>query len=841
MKHTGVMPSEARFANARDHGWRMRAAIAACILAWLIMGPQAQFARADQPPDSVSTSQALALRLVELAQNTVRDQQIPLDPHWQQCAALLEAAHRCDPAEPRYLRLLADALIQLRRTDGALEALAALRKLCPEDRAAQIQTIELHAARMQSLDQKLAYLRGVISAESVPPEVRSTAALRCWELLMHKGDSGEAGRMLDQAITLNPLNVAALAARYQTAAPTASPVQRVAMLLDIIRANPANHEILAALARELAFAGLVNDAIEWYGHAALTAQRAGVAMPRPMLLDYAAELILAERHDQAAALLDGMLAAADDEYAAIILRLLAARRLDQKEVCQALPVQARNALINRIAIVRQSMGVAGATTRPVKQAKLPLPDLAPDVEALKSPERGAARAAWLQALGDLAWFEVYFNNQPAEAEKLMKLFALVADPQDAASSTFAARMAGWILLAQGGRADEARVKLSAAAERDPLAALGLIRIFAADGADRDKAVAAGAKLLADNPAGVPAALIADALRDLGVKPAPAPAAAGIAPLLRSFPRQWLRIITNPSEFYILRAEPVRLSVQYGQPMFIRVILRNVGDFPITIGPDGVIPDGLWFDARTIGLLEGSFPNLCFERITEQIILRPRQQIVMIVRIDQGPLAAFLKQPQAIAPAVGVAVTVRNHPLPRAQTAMPGPARCFAELAPPLDRAPFRIMDSKAIDAVVAAAAGGADAQRISAIELTALLASIIHSQAEESGLRARAEPMFDVLRKAGAETDPAVRAWALFMLAFYGGAEQRPVIVQRMLADEAWQTRLLGLIGVAALPPERREQLLSAIAASDRENSVRQYAAAALELIRQPPATRPAP
>lgn len=821
---------------------RRRPPVAFLCLLCTAIGPLALPLSGAAPAGGPSAAQALALRLAELAQNTLRDQQLPLEPHWQQCAALLDAASRCDPSEPRYLRLLADSLLHLRDTDAALDALTALRRLCPEDRAAQIETIDLHASRMQTLDQKLAYLRGVLGADAVPADVRSVAAMRCWELLLHKGDAGEAARMLDQAITLNPLNVAALLARYQTAGPTAPPAQRTAMLIDLIRANPANPAMLAALARELAFAGLVADAAEWYRHADATARRAGATLPRQVMLDHAAELLLAERFDEAASMLDGMLSAADDDYAAIVLRLLAARRLDQKEACESLTVQARNALINRLAVVRQSMGVAGAATRPVKQAKLAVPDLSADVELLKAAERQPARAAWLQAVGDLAWFEVYFNNQAAEAEKLMRLFALAADPQDAASNTFAARMAGWIFLVQGGRAAEARVKLSAAAERDPMAALGLVRSYAADASDRDKARATAAKLLTDNPAGVPAALIADAVRDLDVKVAPTPAAAGILPLLRSFPRQWLRIIDSPSMFYTLRAEPVRLTVQYGEPLLIRVMLRNTGEYPITIGPDGVIPDGLWFDARTIGLLEGSFPNLCFERITEQIVLRPRQQITMTVRIDQGALAAFLRQPQAIAPAVGVAVTVRNHPLPRAQTSVPAPARCFAELAPPLDRAPFRIMDPKSVDGVVAAATAGSGGQRIRAIELAALLASIMRSQGEESDLRARGDAIFDALRNSGAaDTDPVVRAWAMLMLAFYSTAEQRPVIVQRMLADAAWQARLLGLAGAAALPADRRQQTIAPLVNHDPDRAVRRYAAAVLELLSQPPATRPAP
>ena len=80
-----------------------------------------------------------------------------------------------------------------------------------------------------------------------------------------------------------------------------------------------------------------------------------------------------------------------------------------------------------------------------------------------------------------------------------------------------ARLQGWSFLVDG-KDDEARVKLSAVADRDPLAALGMIQL------DKDKPAAttdaAAKKLLTENASGMMGALLMEALRTrFGLMPA----------------------------------------------------------------------------------------------------------------------------------------------------------------------------------------------------------------------------------------------------------------------------------------------------------------------------------
>jgi len=123
------------------------------------------------------------------------------------------------------------------------------------------------------------------------------------------------------------------------------------------------------------------------------------------------------------------------------------------------------------------------------------------------------RDAYLQSLGSLAWFELYFSGQTIEADRLLGVIRAISDPQNQQTAVFIARMEGWLFLLQGNKPGEAKVKLSAAAEKDPFAALGLVRLYAEE--DKAKARAEAQKLLSANGSGLLGAMLYHDLRELG--------------------------------------------------------------------------------------------------------------------------------------------------------------------------------------------------------------------------------------------------------------------------------------------------------------------------------------
>src|SRR5258706_2992700 len=195
--------------------------VAAAVMVLVIGSLGGRLCAADDTSDS---GPALAFRLTELAQRILRGEAAPSSPAMRQAEALLIAATRLDPKEPRYWRLLADSQIDLHDNAGALETLGTLRKLIPEDQVAQLEYIDLIVDRMQTADQKLDYLRGLLAVDVIAPEIRSAVAWRCAVLLNEKRKAADADAMVKQALTLNPLNWQALYYQYQQATANGSQV-----------------------------------------------------------------------------------------------------------------------------------------------------------------------------------------------------------------------------------------------------------------------------------------------------------------------------------------------------------------------------------------------------------------------------------------------------------------------------------------------------------------------------------------------------------------------------------------------------------------------------------------
>jgi cytochrome c-type biogenesis protein CcmH/NrfG len=101
---------------------------------------------ADQPAPTDPADAAVAEHLCEVAQSTLRAQTIT-PPTWQAATALLEAAARLNPAEPRYWRLLAEAQLRQDNAAGAAAAFASLMRADPGSRVAQARLIDIYLAR----------------------------------------------------------------------------------------------------------------------------------------------------------------------------------------------------------------------------------------------------------------------------------------------------------------------------------------------------------------------------------------------------------------------------------------------------------------------------------------------------------------------------------------------------------------------------------------------------------------------------------------------------------------------------------------------------------------------
>ena len=231
--------------------------LTALLLAF-ITAPRSAQPRRQDPGDA-----AMAEHLALLAQSTLRHG--PSTPQQlAHAAALIEAATRLNPNEERFARLLADACLSAGDGPAALAALNNYRRLAPGDVHAQIQSIQLYAAGMNTSEQQVAYLSSLVDKTQVSPDVRAYAATALARLRFERSEVEHAHRMLDKALELNPLDIDALHLALERDLQQDDRPRRVQAMLNVLRANPVQPRVCAQLAGELSRAGLSESAAEWY-------------------------------------------------------------------------------------------------------------------------------------------------------------------------------------------------------------------------------------------------------------------------------------------------------------------------------------------------------------------------------------------------------------------------------------------------------------------------------------------------------------------------------------------------------------------------------------------------
>jgi tetratricopeptide (TPR) repeat protein len=661
-------------------------------------------APATAPVDPVlaAAQTVISQRFVEMARQTARDAK--LDPAGQrQTALLLRAATKLEPRDGQAWQLLIEAEQRIGNADGVIKAMQEYRKLAPSDLLAQMQMIDLYASRIETADAELSYLRGLAGQQTRHPWVRAYVYVMVAQRLLERGEHKPAVEAVDQAVELNPVNVAALQLKYQlmlSGDEPASAADRAKALLAIAQANPIRAAALAEVGRLLASVGMGKEAGDWLNRAAGLYARTPEASPQAyhdLLVDYAAGLYLGGQLQAARNAVDSLIKADPSDPSAWFLQLV----LDSadKEALAKSREGAAIAMAGNWARAAQFIaGTDGATTQPGAAAAVGTEPAAaqPGVPEPGVPEPGEVagqvaasddvqkQAAFVQAATDYAWFEVYFNEQPAGAQKWIDALATML-PADHVTLQ---RLRGWQMLADK-KYEDARQVLTPLSDIDPLAALGALRVEIAVGpapvapateptavpapADAPPADPAAAsqpadpaasqpattqaaplttddrarQLLGDYRSGLLGAIVTSALKDRNLKPAAHSDAAAIREMLKAFPRGWLEFADNPQRYYSVRVEPFHVGSRFGEPIYVAVYLQNLTGVDIPIGDDGVIKPILWFDVDVTSTAPRPqrLPGVVFERIGMSTVLPARGKPGLppiVVRLDQGDLAKGLE-------------------------------------------------------------------------------------------------------------------------------------------------------------------------------------------------------
>ncbi len=406
----------------------------------------------------------LAAKFVEAAEGILHNG-LPGVHQWEQGAALLQAACDLDPSEPSYPRLLAETWRQLGANDNVIAALTRYRAAAksaswPEDQVVQAELIDRYLSKMETVDQRIKYLRDVLAMPSLPPEVKAHAAVLCVPLLAQRSDA-EADGMITQALCLDPLNMQALRMRYESVVRQGSPLERIEVLRAMVLSNPCQPAVLEELARQLSEAGMPLASLDWYGLVMVVCDRAG-ALPRlETILDYAVQSYAAGQYANADLLLNEVIKSVPRDPNAWFMRLAfdqpdpARRAAYTQELDVAkhvFDVQWQN-VAKKILGPETIAGAGGApenapATQPVtRPAAAPVAGPGTDLAGVKKEDvktvidrvnQGKTppglRDVCVSAISDIAWFHLYFENAPDEAAQWVSTLKSIVPGDDSAPS-----------------------------------------------------------------------------------------------------------------------------------------------------------------------------------------------------------------------------------------------------------------------------------------------------------------------------------------------------------------------------------------------------------------------
>lgn len=819
--------------------------VTACVAAAMALGTvsrPASWSIAAQPPevnlsDDRLADQALAERVAMSAQMLLQSSTIN-PTTLRQSAAMIEVANKLAPDEPRFLRLLTENYLQLGGSEGRDGALSSITRYLnlkpnPPDLGAQMMFIDLQFGKQETADARKQYIDQLLElpAAQLSPQVRCHVAVMAARLAVERASTSEAKRYTELALKLIPLSPDALQLAHAQMDDSTPVSKRIAMLLQMLRSNPSQNLVMSELAEELAAAGMVDSALQWYQNLFLLYQRMGVSAPSEQMVDYAMELAIGNQGTAADGILQAVLTRDPNEVNAAFASLVIATRTGKQDAIDPATDKTKAALMNRLGILSDELnGRMPPADAPA--APPPAPDIAADVKKLLENPDSDAYTPYASALGDLAWLEVYFRRKPADAETYISSLKQLLP----ADNMVLTRLDGWSLLADGKKG-EAKVKLAAIADQDPFAQLGIILLDEQlSPADQ---TAAATKLLLANSNGLVGAMLVEALRDkVGLMPASADAQA-IRDELNKFPREWLDILdpSKTAKFYSIKASTLKVSHAFGEPMLANITLSNTSEFPLTIGAGGTIHPELWFDVQMRAPVFEMVPGVAIERLTHTQILMPKESITLKLRVDQGPLVAKLN----INPAISIPLyfNVLTNPMTQQNGVVPGPAGYRQTFMPVAERARAPIND-KTLNDLFKQLQTGPGNVRLQTLDILASFARALKEQ-QTPELQRQGNQILDVIRAAAGDRAESVRAEARFITAVLSDEATRKGMTRQMLADKSFCERIMGLqlVQIMAEPSERKD-LLKPLAENDADVLLKKLAASMIDVADlPPPSTQP--
>lgn len=564
----------------------------------------------------------MADRLGELARISLANQSNPHPAILTRAIILLEEATRLDPKNIELWRMKIQA-IELTNDESLLrEALKRYIPLDPRDDAAQLQFVMLTAAQRSTVEEQIAYLRSLVSRVDegrLSRPMLSRLAHRAAILEYEQSNTEAYVSLLKEAMRLDPANKAAATEAFEMIRrKKGSKIEQLQALLNIFAADPTDISIQFSIASFLAEQGLYEAAMPWYRITGRTMLMEGQATPARLASELAISLWCTGQQNEAAALLESMQDQVNQTRAQLIGR--ADPRAEQTPELPELPaeLQMLRAVIHEL---RNDQSAAAQSYEILNR------QLSTNNDQPTTPED----------LLDLVTIRLLLNRDADQIPTVLEQ----AEAMEGADQDAVQVLKGWLALGASEN-EQARQKLQPYAQRSALASLGLARLPDIR-SDKTKLKNQLMQAWRSDPLSLAGMIAFQQLTTMEATITYDDEAKQMASLADEVPEVVREAVINPLDFLSIRAIPVERRRHYGEPMLVRLQIRNISKIPMEIGQDAMLPSmvAVLNDVTAREFRRDITP--LFIEIKRRLTLQPGESLNILFRADSGLLGVLLEQ------------------------------------------------------------------------------------------------------------------------------------------------------------------------------------------------------
>jgi len=250
-------------------------------------------------------------------------------------------------------------------------------------------------------------------------------------------------------------------------------------------------------------------------------------------------------------------------------------------------------------------------------------------------------------------------------------------------------------------------------------------------------------------------------------------------------------------------------------------LRNLKEYPVVVGPNGMARD-VWLDVQLRGLLQQWVSGVSFEKIDGPVILPAGGAMRWTIRMDRGPLRDVLDR--TIQQALQLSVFGLTNAVPTEAGVVPGPCGIRGLMSQMLERRSSNLASDVALRKATAIVDGEDAVAKLSLVDQVASHLSLNADPEGPANAKAVDAELRELLGRLAQDSTVSVRTWAKFQAARVK-LEPAEKTIGDLSAETNWIGRSLAAVASMEASETARTAALAKLA-SDEDATVRRLAQA---------------